>query len=147
MSTYVLDTSAIMSVLYQEDGAEQVVEILDAAQIRSRAATAEVLVPFIALMEMEYWLRRRLAPREVEHILLLVENWPVQVVESNLEWRHAAARVKANASLSVADAWIAALAMLRQGELVHKDPEFGQVTGLRSLPLPYKTRLSPEGSR
>lgn len=136
MPVYVLDTSAIMCVLYQEDGAEQVVEILDAAQTASRSDAPEVLVPFIALMELEYWLRRRLAPREMEQILLLLANWPVQVVESSPEWRHAAARVKASASLSVADAWIAALAMLRQGVLVHKDPEFDQVTELKSLRLP-----------
>jgi predicted nucleic acid-binding protein len=143
MPVYVLDTSAIMCVLYQEDGAEQVVEILDAAQTSSRGDAAEVLVPFIALMEMEYWLRRRLAPREVEHILLLVANWPVQVVESNPQWRRLAAQVKAYASLSVADAWIAALAILRQGELVHKDPEFDQVTELESLRLPYKSGMPP----
>ncbi|MSQ07019.1 MAG: type II toxin-antitoxin system VapC family toxin [Dehalococcoidia bacterium] len=141
MAVYVLDTSAIMCVLYQEEGADRVVEILEASQARPVEDRREVVVPFIALMELEYWLRRRLAPREVDQVLILVENWRVQVVESNPEWRHVAARVKARGSLSLADAWIAALAMLYQGELVHKDPEFDQVAELKSLRLPYKNRL------
>jgi hypothetical protein len=48
-------------------------------------------------------------------------------------------RVRATASLSLADAWIAALALLNQGELVHKDPEFEQLSArLNMLRLPYK---------
>ncbi len=93
---------------------------------------------FIALMETEYWLLTRLSTREAQETLFLVESWPVQVQESSSDWRHEAARVKATASLSVADAWIASLAMLRQGELVHKDPEFDQVDGLKMIRLPYK---------
>ncbi len=41
--------------------------------------------------------------------------------------------------MSVADAWIAALAQERQAILVHKDPEFEQVEAMiKVLKLPYK---------
>ena len=110
MSFYVLDTSAIMCVLFQEDGAEMVMEILRKSAGRPEQDDA-VLVPFIALMETEYWLLRRLSTREAEETLFLVENWPVEVQESNPDWRHVAAKVKARGSLSVADAWIASLAI------------------------------------
>ncbi len=63
MSSYVLDTSAIMCVLFQEDGAEMVMEILRKSAGRPEQDDA-VLVPFIALMETEYWLLRRLSTRE-----------------------------------------------------------------------------------
>jgi predicted nucleic acid-binding protein len=140
MSPYVLDTSAIMCVLFQEEGADRVVEILDAAKNNEGEDQAKALIPFIALMEVEYWLRRRLSPREMETTLFLVESWPSQLIESNPQWRHEAARVKATASLSLADAWIAALAILNQGQLVHKDPEFEQLsTRLKMLRLPYKS--------
>jgi predicted nucleic acid-binding protein len=141
MPSYVLDTSAIMCVLFQEPGAEQVVEIFDAVVAGLEAHEVRVLMPFIALMEVEYWLLRRLAPGEVGATLLLIESWPSVVVQSNDEWRHEAARVKATASLSLADAWIAALAKLSHGELVHKDPEFEQLTNqLEMLRLPYRNR-------
>jgi predicted nucleic acid-binding protein len=140
MPSYVLDTSAIMCVLYQEEGADQVVEILDAAKNNQGEDQVKVFVPFIALMEVEYGLLRRLSPQEVETTLFLVESWPSQIIESNPQWRHEAARVKATASLSLADAWIAALAIVNQGELVHKDPEFEQLLSrLKMLQLPYKS--------
>lgn len=139
MPSYMLDTSAIMCVLFQEEGADQVVRILDAARGNEEEDQVKVFIPFIALMEVEYWLLRRLPPRDMETTLFLVESWPSQVVESSPQWRHEAARVKATASLSAADAWIAALAMLNQGELVHKDPEFEQLSSrLKMLRLPYK---------
>jgi predicted nucleic acid-binding protein len=53
-------------------------------------------------------------------------------------WRHVAAQVKATYSLSVADAWIASLAILRSARLVHRDPEYDAIEGLRSLRLPER---------
>ena len=46
-----------------------------------------------------------------------------------------AARVKASGQLSLADAWMAALALLHDAQLVHTDPEFDNVAGLRSVKL------------
>jgi predicted nucleic acid-binding protein len=135
MPSYVLDTSAILSALLQEDGADEVRRILNSARDEEPVL---VLVPFIALMETEYQLLRRLNLLEAQETLLLVEEWPIQIEESNSQWRHEAARVKAAGRLSLADAWVASLAILRDSELVHKDPEFDRVQGLRALRLPYK---------
>ncbi len=50
-----------------------------------------------------------------------------------------AGELKAKHRLSVADAWIAALAQERDAVLVHKDPEFEQIeTTITMLKLPYK---------
>ena len=136
MALYVLDTSAVMCVLLREDGTEQVVQLLDAARNPPNEERSTVVLPFIALMEVEYRLLRRLPAEEMERNLLLIENWPVEVRESNPLWRHLASQVKAQGGLSVADAWIAALAIQEGGVLVHKDPEFDQVGGLQSLRLP-----------
>ncbi len=48
-----------------------------------------------------------------------------------------AAEIKAVYRLSFADAWIAACAILQGAILVHKDPEFEQVS-CAQLTLPYK---------
>jgi predicted nucleic acid-binding protein len=135
MPPYVLDTSAILCVLLEEDGTDRVVGIIQSARAELQA---DLLVPFIALMEVEYHLLRLRSPREAEAVLMMVESWPIRVLESTPQWRHEAARIKATVRLSVADAWVAALAMLHQGTLVHKDPEFERVDGLRVLRLPYK---------
>lgn len=46
--------------------------------------------------------------------------------------------------LSTADAIIAVQAMTAGAVLVHKDPEFEQVVGLKQRRLPYKTRNVPK---
>jgi len=55
-----------------------------------------------------------------------------------------AGELQAKYRMSVADAWLAALAQERQAILVHKDPEFEQVEAtINVLKLPYKA--GPEG--
>jgi predicted nucleic acid-binding protein len=49
-----------------------------------------------------------------------------------------AAEVKATPPLSLADAWIAAAALELDAILVHKDPEFECLPGLKEERLPYK---------
>jgi len=134
MTTFVLDTSAILTVLNQEEGKEELVSLLDTA----KKQPAIILLPFMALMELEYLLLRKISPEETYYLLALVRAWPVQVVESSEEWRYRAAQVKVQTSLSVADAWIASLALLRQAEIVHKDPEYDKVPNLLMFKLPYK---------
>ena len=142
MLLYVLDTTAVLCVLYQEAGADQVLRVLDATRSSKPASRATVLLPFIVLMEAEYKLLRHLPLQEAQRQLLLIESWPTLVVESNPRWRSRVAQVKSKGGLSTADAWVAALALMENAELVHKDPEFDRVTGLRMLRLPYRPKSS-----
>jgi len=48
-----------------------------------------------------------------------------------LRWRY---------KISAADAIIATQAITNDAELVHKDPEFEAIIGLRQQQLPYKTK-------
>lgn len=145
MPGYVLDTSALLAVVQDEPGGLEVLEILAggvAGEVHEPAAEEPdrppVFLPFIALMELEYKLRRRGGPYEAERQSAVIRAWPVELVESGPCWRHAAAQVKATYSLSLADAWIASLAILRSARLVHRDPELDAIEGLRSLRLPER---------
>jgi predicted nucleic acid-binding protein len=67
-----------------------------------------------------------------------------QCLSLPIEWIHEspallekAAAIKACHALSLADAWIAATALLHNAELVHKDPEFSALACPQRL-LPYK---------
>lgn len=124
---YVFDTSAIVAHLNDEPEADRIEAVL--------RAPARLMIPFMALMEARYLLLRDRRRDQVEEALRLVEAWPAQIVESAPTWREVAAEVKARGGLSVADAWIASLALLHDAELLHKDPEFDRVEGLRSYPL------------
>lgn len=133
-----------MTVLNDEPGTAEVLEILGAARREETAAevdAARVLLPFMTLMELEYLLIRKLGRDEAQGVVSLIRDWPVELVESSKLWRREAARIKAAFPVSTADAWVSSLAILEGGVLVHKDPEFDTVEGLDHLRLPYKPKV------
>ena len=64
---------------------------------------------------------------------------PITWIHESEQLLNKAAEVKALHRLSLADAWIAACALLHDAELVHKDPEFDAVAAQQLL-LPYKPK-------
>ncbi len=62
---------------------------------------------------------------------------PIHWVHESAELLEKAAELKATCRVSLADAWIAASALLHGATLVHKDPEFETVQ-CQQLALPYK---------
>lgn len=128
---YVLDTSAVLSVVLDEPDQRRVVSVLNDA----RNGGSTVAIPFLAMMEVEYTLARRFPTESVATWMRLVREWPVSVVESYPDWGHEAAGIKSRGGVSLADAWMAALALLSGSTLLHKDPEFDSVPNLRSMRL------------
>lgn len=132
---YVLDTSACLTFIEDEDGADIVQSILESAG----AGEAEVFVSFMSFMEVYYITRRERDALEAAERLRLMTALPVQRVDSSESQGILAAQLKAEHRLSVADCWIAALAIEYHAVLVHKDPEFAQIQPiLQVLELPYK---------
>jgi len=130
---YLLDTSALLTLRDDEQGADQVASLLEQAS-NSRVS---LYGSFITLMEIYYrvWkdedeIEGRLA---YEQCLYL----PILWVDETRTLLELAAKIKATHALSLADAWIAATAILKKSVLVHKDPEFEQVE-IEQLILPYK---------
>ncbi len=139
MASYVLDTTALITVFDGEPGADVVLRALEEAAAEGQEDATEVYVPFMALMELDYITRQRLGAEEARQVCDLVKAWPIELVQSDEAWRWEAARIKATFAVSLADAWICGLATLLGTALVHKDPEYQAVEGLRSLELPYKS--------
>jgi len=125
-SSYVLDTSAILALRGDEAGAERVEQILR----RGKAGRAGVLVSFMTRMELLYRITRDEDEDAAREALRLLDAVGVEWVSCDAEILDRAARVKAAGGLSVADAWIAATALLKTSRLVHKDPEFDKVENL-----------------
>ncbi len=92
----------------------------------------------MSLMELKYTVLRERGKAATEQVFRLIQAWPVVRMESSPEWGSTAAWVKSRTPLSVADAWNAALALMLDAELVHKDPEFDKVSDLKHRRLPYK---------
>jgi len=133
---YVLDTSAWLTLIEDEAGSDAVQEILEQTQ----AGEAVVFVSFMSFMEVYYITLQEHGEGEALERVNLIAALPVLRVESTEGLNILAAELKAMHRLSVADAWIAALAKEREATLVHKDPEFKQVEDeIDVLELPYKT--------
>jgi predicted nucleic acid-binding protein len=63
---------------------------------------------------------------------------PIVWIHESTELLEQAAKIKADHRLSLADAWIAACAVLHDACLIHKDPEFEALDFIKQKSLPYK---------
>jgi len=130
---YLLDTSALLTLRDDEQGADQVDKVL----MESNSGQVKVYASFITLMEIYYRVWKD--EGEVEGRLAYEQctSLPIVWVDVTRELLELAAKIKATHPLSLADAWIAATAIFKHAILVHKDPEFENVT-VEQLILPYK---------
>ena len=132
MNRYLLDTSALLTLRDDEDGADKVADILQQAQ----QGKAQCYGCFMSLLEVLY----RVWKDENEQEGKLAYQ---QCLALPMEWLHEdkallekAAEIKATHQLSLADAWIGAAALLHDLVLIHNDPEFASLA-CRQLVLGY----------
>ena len=130
--SFILDTSAIFTLIEDEVGAERVDSLL-----RSQ----DILLPWLVLLEVTYITRQEMGEAEAEHRLAHLKRLPVTVLwEADEPLLLTAARLKSTFHLSLADAIIASCAIRLDATLVHKDPEYDALTGFVKLEaLPYKS--------
>jgi len=128
---FLLDTSALFSLLEEEAGADRVDSLL---------RSEKVYLPWVALFEMHYVSRQERGEDVANGRLALLKKLPAEII-----WQHdepsllRASQFKAQNRLSLADALIAGLASQLGAVLVHKDPEFEALKGAVDLEsLPYK---------
>lgn len=133
MKLYLLDTSALLTLRDNESGAEQVAEILHQAQQHK----AHCFGCFMSLMEVFYRVWKDESELEGRLAYQQCLSLPIEWIHEHEALLEKAAEIKACHQLSLADAWIAAAALLKGALLVHKDPEFAAL-GCRQIVLPYK---------
>ncbi len=138
IDVYVLDTSAWLAFIENEAGADVVFDLLD----KAKAGKIVIFVSFMTFMEVYYITLQERDETEARERLRLMNSMSILRADSVEALGVLASQFKANYRLSVADAWIAALAKERGAILVHKDPEFEQVESeILVLKLPYKTSI------
>ncbi len=134
---YVLDTSAVLALTDQEDGWEQVEELLN----RATDGEIEVVICAVSLMELYYVTLQEQGEDPAARLVSVVKSWPIRWIYPDERALLLAGRFKASHGLSFADAVIASVAGLHEAVLVHKDPEFEALAEEISLrTLPYKGR-------
>ena len=132
---YVLDSTAFLAFIEDEDGSETVQEILEEA----KKEQCVVFASFVSFTEIFYISLREKDEKEAKSRINLMNKLPMTRVESFPELGLIAGNLKTKYKISFADTWIAATAIFFDAILVHKDPEFDLVEEkLKVLRLPYK---------
>jgi ribonuclease VapC len=134
MKRYLLDTSALLTLRDDEEGADQVAEILGQASRRQSLCFA----CFLTLMEIFYRVWKDEGEMEGRLAYEQCQALPLTWIHEDRALLEKAAEIKAVHQVSLADAWIGASAILQNAQLVHKDPEFESLD-CDQLSLPYKT--------
>lgn len=134
MSSFMLDTSALLALRDDEPGAERVANLLQS----SSDGEITCYGCFISLMEVLYRVWKDEGEEAGRSAYSVCQRLPITWLHESAPLLERAAEIKARFPLSLADAWIAAAALQLDAVLVHKDPEFEKVSGLQQECLPYK---------
>jgi len=128
---YLLDTSAVLTFLEDEPGAQRVEQILREGQ---------VIIRFLALLETYYISLQETTEATADTRYALLKDLPSTFLyDMDEPTLLTAARFKAQHRLSLAGAMIAAFAVREGAVLIHKDPEFEPLANqLKQEILPYK---------
>ena len=134
---YLLDTSAIFAFTDNEEGADLVGDLL----ARAKKKEISLHISKMTAMEIYYVSLQEGDEKEAYDRLLLVRSLALVELPLGDDLVLPAARFKGRWKVSVADAWIAATALVHNLTLVHKDPEFERLKKEVSiLSLPYKAK-------
>ena len=127
MATKVLDSWSLIAFFQGEPSAPEVKKIL----VHAETGRSHLLMTVVNWGEVYYNIMRRTSQAEAELIAREIAVMPIELVpvETDLELVRQAARYKASGKLAYADAFAAALAKLRNAELITGDPDFKAVDG------------------
>jgi predicted nucleic acid-binding protein len=128
MATKVLDSWALIAFFEDEAAAEEVEKLL----VKAEAGTHKLLLCVVSWGEIYYNTMRKVSQEAAEQKAKEIAGLTIEIVgvdEKNMELVRQAAIYKATRKLSYADAFAAALAKIRNAELVTGDPEFKEVEG------------------
>lgn len=137
MSNYVLDTSALLTFIENEEGVEKIEELFNEAL----EGSVEIFISVISCIEVFYISRQEQGEKVAVKRLELIDDLIITQEPLDGQFTRIIGEIKANNNLSLADSCIAGLAKLKQALLVHKDPEFEQIENdISQLKLPYKQK-------
>lgn len=128
-AAYVLDSFALLAYLQDEPVASRIEKLLDNAD----RGKCQLFLSIINLGELLYITERRGGVAKAQDALALIRQLPIQVVPADEQMVFAAAHIKANHTLSYADAFVVAIAMQESASILTGDPEFQAVESLVTL--------------
>jgi len=116
----VLDSHAVLALLFAEDGKDTVKQMFREAALDQR----ELYITTVNWAEVGYRVIRENGAADWEHSRTALLQTPLHIVEASRELAEQAAQYKATHKMSLADAFAAALAKQKKAVLITGDPEF-----------------------
>lgn len=120
MAHFVLDSYALLAFFRNEDGAEKVEQLLNDAVTGKH----QLYMTCINAGEVYYMSSRKDGVAKAEIAWKAIRQFPILLIDADLEFTLAAAKLKAKYSISYADAFAAALTIKRKATLITGDDEF-----------------------
>jgi predicted nucleic acid-binding protein len=133
MKKFLLDTSAMLALNFDEKGADRVAQLLE----QGLRGIVKINACFITQYEFFYTVWKREGEVKARQTFAQLQTLPIEWVNQSPALLVAAAEIKAQHKLSAMDAWVAASAMQVGATLVHKDPEFNSLKLAQEV-LPLK---------
>lgn len=128
-TSFVLDSFALLAYLQDEPAASRIEKLLENA-VKEKC---QLFLSLINLGELLYITERRGGVAKAQDTLALIRQLPIQVGPADEQLVFAAAHIKANYTLSYADAFVVAIAVQENACILTGDPEFHAVESLVTL--------------
>lgn len=139
---FLLDTSAFITLTDREQGVQRIRELLQGA----KRGELILYACFVSLTEVQYIKTYDAGSNKARRIMREIRKFPILWMHSDDDLCVRAADLKANHSISFADAFVAAAALRVNAVLVHKDPQFAALAGeLKQEMLPPKSPAPVSG--
>ncbi|MCG3156465.1 MAG: hypothetical protein DKINENOH_03089 [bacterium] len=140
MNQYVLDTSALLSFIEDEEGSNEVESLLQ----KALDDEAVLYISTVSCIEVFYVTWQQQGKEVATERLRLIDDLMLIQEPVDSQITKVVGEIKATKTMSFADCCIAGLAKFKQATLVHKDPEYEQIEHeIKQLKLPYKPKKQP----
>jgi predicted nucleic acid-binding protein len=120
MKKIVFDSFALIAFFRKEEGYELVRDLL----VKISNDESEGYITTVNIGEIYYMISRKSNKKNAEEAIHDLLHFPLHIVEADLKLTLEAAKLKANYSISYADAFAAALTITKKATLVTGDDEF-----------------------
>ena len=133
MAHFVLDSYALLAFFRNEEGGEKVEQLLNDAA----ADKHELYITSINAGEVYYMSSRKDGVAKAELAWKAMRQFPISIIDADLQFTLAAAKLKAKYSISYADAFAAVLTIKRKATLITGDNEFDALAGETGFKVKY----------
>jgi ribonuclease VapC len=133
MANFVLDSYAMLAFFRNEAGGEKVEQLLNEAAVNKH----ELYMTCINAGEIFYMSYRKDGAAKAEQAWKGLLQFPIHIIEADLEFSLSAAKIKARHRISYADAFAAVLTIKKKAVLITGDKEFDALIGETGFKVRY----------